>query len=73
MMSDKLSIGVQKEFCTECALGLRRFLEHMEGVEDVVAGDGKIEISYDGRKISEAELFRISRETVEKLGYRLQE
>ncbi len=70
----ELSIKVNKEFCAECSLALRRFVGHMEGVKgvDVEVGKGKITISYDGSKISEAELFKISRESIEKLGYSLE-
>ncbi|GAB4388097.1 MAG: hypothetical protein Kow0025_05300 [Thermodesulfovibrionales bacterium] len=72
-MAEKLSIGVQKEFCDECALGLRRFIGHMKGVEEVEVREGKIVISYDGSKIAEADLMKLSKDTVEKLGYKLAE
>lgn len=72
---DKLSFRVKKEFCAECSLALRRFVGRLDGVEDVEVsvGEGKITISYDGEKIAGSDLFRISRESIEKLGYGLEE
>jgi len=72
---DKLSIKVKKEFCDECSLAIRRFVGKLSGVEDVEvsAGEGKITITYDGAKIGEGELFKISKESIEKLGYSLDE
>lgn len=75
MNMDKLSFRVKKEFCSECSLALRRFVGNLDGVEDVEVsvGDGEITISYDGDKISKSDLFRISKESIEKLGYGLEE
>lgn len=70
-MAEKISIGVQKEFCAECAFGLRRFIGHMEGVEDVEVSGGRIVISYDGSRISEGDVLKLARDTVERLGYKL--
>lgn len=72
---DKLSFKVKKEFCAECSLALRRFVGSVKGVEDVEVsvGEGKITISFDGSKIGESELFKISRDSIEKLGYGLEE
>ncbi len=71
----KLSFRVKKEFCAECSLALRRFVGTMEGVEDVEVevGEGKITISYDGSKIGETQLFKVSKESIEKLGYGIEE
>ncbi len=69
----KVSFNVKKEMCASCAMALRRFIGHMDGVEDVGVEDGKLVISFDGEKIGETELIRISRDSVEKLGYKLEE
>jgi hypothetical protein len=70
---DKLSLNVKKEFCAECSLAIRRFMGHMDGVEDVAVEDGKITISFDGDKIAESEVLKLSKDSVEKLGYGLEE
>lgn len=67
----KISFGVQKELCAECSLALRRFIGKMDGVESIEVESGKIEISFDGSKISEKELFRISKDSMDKLGYKM--
>lgn len=69
----KISFNVGKIFCEECSLALRRFIGHMEGVEYIDVDEGKIVISFDGSKITEEELSRITRDSIEKLGYRLLE
>jgi copper chaperone CopZ len=68
---ESVSLRVQKEFCEECSLALRRFIGRMEGVESIDVRRGAIEISFDARKIREQDLLRISRESVEKLGYKI--
>jgi len=67
----RLFLTVQKEFCDECSLAMRRFIGKMPGVQSIDVESGKIVISYDDSKIREEDLFKISRESIEKLGYRL--
>ncbi len=67
----RISIGVQKEFCDECSLALRRFIGKTEGVESIEVEDGKISIVFDGARIEEKDIVRLTRESIEKLGYRL--
>ncbi len=69
----KLSLNVQKEFCAECSLALRRFIGKMDGVNSVDAESGKIVIDFDDSKLSEEHIMKISRESIEKLGYKLDE
>lgn len=70
---DKISFNVKKHMCSGCAMALRQFIGHMDGVEDVAVENGRLTISFDGKKIEESEVFRISRDSIEKLGYRLEE
>ncbi len=67
----KMSLNVQKEFCAECTLALRRFIGRMNGVESIDVGDGGIEINFDETKVKEEDLRKISKESVEKLGYKV--
>jgi copper chaperone CopZ len=69
----KVSFGVEKNFCEECSLALRRFIGHMEGVESIDVEHGMVAISFDDGKITEETLGKITRESIEKLGYRLTE
>jgi copper chaperone CopZ len=67
----KVSLNVQKQFCEECSLALRRFIGGMEGVESIEVQNGKIEIDYDSTKIAEDILKKLSKDSIEKLGYKL--
>lgn len=71
MPMKKISLTVQKEFCDECSLALRRFVGKMKGVDSVDVEEGKIIISFDDSEILEADVLKISRESVEKLGYKI--
>ncbi|MBI5075246.1 MAG: hypothetical protein HZB62_08815 [Nitrospirae bacterium] len=66
-------INVQKEFCAECSLALMHFIGRMRGVESVIAEEERIVLTFDETEISEEDLIRITRENIEKLGYRITE
>ena len=67
----KVSLNVQKEFCDECSLALRRFIGKMDGVSSIDVENGRIVIAFDDGKIMEEDILKISRESIEKLGYRI--
>ncbi len=69
----KVSLNVQKEFCEECSLALRRFIGKMKGVNSIDVENGKIVINFDDSKIMEEDIVKISRESIEKLGYKMDE
>jgi len=67
----KALFKVEEKFCDECSLALRRFIGHMDGVESIDVEDKKIAIVFDGAKIPEEELTRLTRDSLEKLGHKL--
>ena len=67
----KVSFGVEKHFCEECSLALRRFIGNMDGVEAIDVENGLVAISYNDSLIPEELLIRITKENIEKLGYKL--
>lgn len=67
----KISLNVQKEFCDECSLALRRFIGKMDGVNSIDVENGKIVINFDDSRIIEEDILKISRESIEKLGYKI--
>ena len=67
----KISLHVQKEFCDECSLALRRFVGKMEGVDSIDVENGKIVIKFDDSRVMEEDILKISRDSIEKLGYRV--
>ena len=70
---EKLALNVEKNFCEECSLALRRFIGHMDGVESIDVEDGKIAVVFDQKKTTKEELDRITKDSIEKLGYKLEE
>jgi copper chaperone CopZ len=68
-----VSLNVQKEFCEECSLALRRFIGHMDGVNSIDVEQGKIVIHFDDGKITQEVILKITKESIEKLGYKMSE
>ena len=68
---EKISFDVGKTFCEECSLALRRFIGNMEGVESIDVEEGEIAVVFDREKITKEELDRITKDSIEKLGYKL--
>lgn len=69
----KISMNVQKEFCAECFLALRRFIGGMKGVNSVDVEDGRIVIDFDEQTFAEEDLRKLTLESIEKLGYKISE
>ncbi len=67
-----LKIKVQKEFCEECAMGLRRFISRLTGIESINTETGLIEITFDESKMNEEFLLKLTEESIEKLGYKIE-
>lgn len=65
----RLFLQVQKEFCSECALAIRRFIGGMDGVSSVDVESGRIVISFDEMTFPEEDLRKLARDSVERLGY----
>jgi copper chaperone CopZ len=72
VMSKEL-FQVKRQFCGECSLALRRFIGGMDGVNAVQVENGAIAVDFDERKISEEQVQKLTRESIEKLGYQLEE
>jgi copper chaperone CopZ len=70
---EKRSFKVEERFCDECALALRRFIGHMEGIESIDVENRKIAVEFDPAKMSEERLDKITKDNLEKLGYKLVE
>ena len=66
----KLLFSVEDKVCDECALALRRFIGHMEGIASVDVEDRKIAIVFDNAKMAEEKLLKLTTESLEKLGHK---
>ncbi len=64
---------VQNNLCDECSLALRRFIGGMDGVKSIDVERGKIAVTYDEAAIGEEKLSKLTRDSIEKLGYRIEE
>ena len=69
----KALFSVNKNLCGDCSLALRRFIGGMDGVEEIEVEQGKIAAQFDETEIDEERLSQIARDSIEKLGYRLEE
>lgn len=62
---------VEDRFCDECALALRRFIGHEEGVESVDVENKMIAVVFNPAKISEERLDQLTKDSLGKLGHKL--
>lgn len=69
----KLLFKVEEQFCDECALALRRYIGHMEGVQSIDVEEKKIAVTFDDAKMPDEKLIKITSDSLEKLGYKLVE
>jgi copper chaperone CopZ len=69
----KTYFKVQKQFCGECSLALRRFIGGMDGVIAVDVENGAVSVDFDELKIPEERVQKLTRDSIEKLGYRVEE
>jgi copper chaperone CopZ len=65
--------NVDKNICAECSQALRRFIGGMDGVESIDAAQGKISVKFDEAAIDEETVARITKDSIEKLGCRVEE
>ena len=69
----RILFKVQRQFCGECSLALRRFIGGMDGVSVVEVADGGVAVEFDENKIADERIRQLTRESIEKLGYRVDE
>ena len=68
---EKRMFKVEERFCDECALALRRFIGHMDGVESIDVENKMIAVVFDPLKMPEEKLDEIAADSLEKLGHKL--
>ncbi len=54
-------------------MALRRFIGGLDGVESIGVESGKIAVKFDESEIDEAKLTKITKDSIERLGYRVEE
>ncbi len=65
--------NVEKILCADCSLALRRFIGGMDGVESIDVESGRIAVRFDDTEIDEEKLKKITRDSIERLGYRMED
>lgn len=68
---EKRSFKVEERFCDECALALRRFIGHEKGVESVDVENKMIAVVFNPAKMPKERLDKLTKDSLEKLGYKL--
>lgn len=63
--------NVDASLCAECSMALRRFIGGMDGVESIDVEQGKIAVRFDEAEIDEEKLSKITKDSIERLGYRV--
>lgn len=65
--------NVSNNLYGECSLALRRFVGGMDGVESINVEHGKISVKFNEAVIDEEKLSKIAKDSIDKLGYRIEE
>jgi len=66
-------IKVGRVYCYDCVRALRKFIGGLKGVESVDVKDGSVAVLFNPDLVDEAFIRNVTRESVEKLGYRIEE
>ncbi len=69
----RTSFSVDKNFCMDCSLALRRFIGGLDGVDSIDVEQGKVVVSFDENEIDQEKLSKIARDSIRKLGYDVEE
>lgn len=64
---------VQDSLCDECSMALRRFIGGLDGIHSIDVESGKIAVQFDETEMDEAKLAKIAKDSIERLGYRVEE
>ncbi len=64
---------VENALCADCSMALRRFIGGLYGVGSIDVENGRIAVRFDETAIDEAELKKIAKDSIERLGYHVTE
>ena len=69
----KTYFKMQHHACESCSMALRRFIGGMDGVNAVDVERGMVAVDFDEQRIPEENVRQIALDSIEKLGYRVEE
>ncbi len=64
---------IEKSLCADCSMALRRFIGGLDGVGSIDVENGRIAVRFDEATIDEEQLKKITKDSIERLGYRVNE
>jgi copper chaperone CopZ len=65
--------SIRNNLCAECSLALHRFIGGMDGVKSIDVENNKIAVTFDEAEIEGEKLAKITKDSIERLGYSLEE
>lgn len=70
---DTFILNVGRVYCHDCVRALRRFIGGLKGVESVDVKDGAVAVRFNPDLVDESFIRKVTRESVEKLGYSIED
>ncbi len=64
---------VDENLCAECSLAIRRFISGIDGVESIDVYQGNISVKFNETAVDKDRVTKITRDSIERLGYRIDE
>ena len=68
-----VTFRVDRTFCGDCLFGLKRFIQGIDGVASVDIAAQAISIAFDETVMKEDTLKKVARDSMERIGYRVEE
>lgn len=59
--------------CLECSIALKRFIGGIKGVESVDVGHESVSVRFDEANANEDSIRKLTRDSIERLGFRIEE
>ncbi len=68
-----ITLRVNRTFCGDCMMGLRRFIQGIDGVASVEIAGQAMTIMFDASVMKERTLREIAINSLERIGYSIEE
>ncbi len=68
-----ITLRVNRPFCGDCMFGLKRFIQGIDGVASVEIGGQTISITFDESAMKENTLKKIAIDSIERIGYSIED
>lgn len=72
MSLETVSFRIGQIYCYDCVRALRKFVGSMKGVDRLEVQGGTVMVYYDPDLVARQFVERVTRESIEKLGYRIE-